>query len=81
MPSMSKEVENRTKRFKEQRWIIDNIVKMVGLEWDQGRIGYSMTPCGIGAMPDFQRVQARCRKFNDIAREFGAAALHRQRRA
>lgn len=81
MPCMSKEVENRTKRFKEQRWIIDNIVKTVGLEWDQGRIGYSMTPCGIGAMPDFQRVQARCRKFNDIAREFGAAALHRQRRA
>ena len=29
-------VENRTKRWREQRWLLDSIIKTVGPEWDQG---------------------------------------------
>ena len=32
-------MENRTKRWREQRWLLDSVIKTVGPEWDQGRLG------------------------------------------
>jgi len=34
---MKAQNERRMKRFKEQRWILDNIIRSVGIDWDQGR--------------------------------------------
>jgi alpha-beta hydrolase superfamily lysophospholipase len=78
MPQMSARVEQKMRRWQEQRWILDNIVKTVGVEWDQGRIGYTMRPCGPEATFDFMGVKARIQKFSDIAREFGRAARRRE---
>jgi hypothetical protein len=57
------------------------VIQTVGLQWDQGRIGYAEGPCGFLAQPDFERVRSRVKKFDDIAREFAVVGLTRMRRA
>lgn len=81
MPSMSNKVENQVKRFSEQRWILDNIIRTVGVAWNQGDMDFALFPCGIGALGDFLRVEENVKKYNDIAREYAAAATFRQQRA
>lgn len=81
MPSLSNKVENQVKRFREQRWILDNVIRTVGVTWNQGDIDFSLFPCGISALGDFLRVEKNIKKYNDIAREYGAAAVFRQNRA
>jgi len=81
MTTLSPKATRRTRRFAEQRWLLDAVIETVGLQWDQGRIGYSEGPCGFLAQPDFERVRSRVKKFDDIAREFAAAGLARIRRA
>jgi len=71
-------VERRMKRWQEQRWILDSIIRTVGIEWDQPRIAYTLGPCGPEATPDFNMVRQRVQKFADIAREFAAAARRRE---
>jgi dienelactone hydrolase len=66
------------RRYQEQRWILDNIVRTVGIEWDQNRIGYIGAPAGPEATPDFMSVRNRVQKFNDIPREFARAARKRE---
>jgi dienelactone hydrolase len=78
MPPLSAAVERRMKRWQEQRWILDNIIKTVGVEWDQNRIGYTLGPCGPEATADFMGVRSRVQKFSDIAREFKRAAARRE---
>jgi len=80
MPSMSKGVENRVKRFREQRWILDSVIQTCGVTWDQGDIDFSLFPCGITALGDFLRVERSVKKYNDIAREYSNAAKFRQAR-
>lgn len=78
---MSIPVERRMKRWQEQRWILDNVIRTVGIEWDQPRIAYTLAPCGPEATFDFNIVRQRVTKFADIAREFAAAAARRQEKA
>jgi hypothetical protein len=37
---MRAKTENRVRRWKEQRWLMDAIIQAVGVEWDQPRLGY-----------------------------------------
>lgn len=78
MPLMPSSVEHRTKRWREQRWLLDAIIKTVGPEWDQNRLSYVMTPCGVGAMPDFNAIRASISKFNDMGRAYFRAAERRE---
>jgi len=78
MPPISPKTDRRMKRWQEQRWILDNIINTVGIEWDQNRIGYTLGPCGPEATFDFIGVRTRVHKFSDIAREFGRAAARRE---
>ena len=73
--------EQKMKRWAEQRWILDAIISSVGMEWDQPRLGYTMFPCGPDALGDFRTVGMRTKKFNDMHREFAAAASRRQAKA
>jgi dienelactone hydrolase len=70
-----------TKRWQAQRWVLDNIIRTVGVDWDQGRSFYLQAPCGPDAFADFQGIRQRVQKFSDIAREFGRAATRRERLA
>ena len=69
------------RRWQDQRWILDAVIRTVGIEWDQGRINYTLGPCGPDATADFNGVRARVHKFNDISREYTRAALRRENMA
>lgn len=66
------------RRWEEQRWLVDSVIKSVGIEWDQPRIAYTLGPCGPIAMADFNGIRARVRRFVDIPREFERAAIRRE---
>jgi dienelactone hydrolase len=78
MAPQSARVERQMKRWQQQRWILDNVIKTVGVEWDQNRIGYTLGPCGPEATSDFMGVRSRIQKFSDISREFARAASRRE---
>ena len=78
MPAMQAAVERHMKRWQEQRWLLDTVIKTVGIEWDQRRIGYTLGPCGPEATADFNAVRNRVHKFNDASREFARVAVRRE---
>ena len=69
------------RRWREQRWLIDAVVRTVGIEWDQARISSKARPIGAEAEAEFRAVAARIRKYDDIHREFAAQARKREARA
>ena len=60
----------RTRRWIEQRWLIDNIIRANGIDWDQPRTTYLNAPCGIEANADFAAIRLRVEKFADGAPAF-----------
>jgi dienelactone hydrolase len=71
----------RTKRWREQRWVIDNIIQANGIDWDQPRSIYLALPGGAEASSDMIAVRARVRKYADAAPAFEAQARRREARA
>lgn len=69
------------KRWHEQRWLIDSILRTDGLEWDQPRVAYTLRPMGIDATPDFTVAKSRITKFADIIPVFTERAQRRHRLA
>src|SRR6202051_5000645 len=78
---MRAKTEQKVKRWKDQRWLIDSVIQAVGMEWDQPRLNYTMYPAGPAAIGDFRTVGLRVRKFADMHREFAAAAHRREVKA
>jgi hypothetical protein len=64
----------RVRRFDEQRWLIDNIIRANGIDWDQPRSLYIHLPCGIEANADFAGIRERVKKMADIGPAFAAVA-------
>ena len=79
--NMAKNVDTRMKRWMEQRWLLDTVVRTVGLEWDQARLAYMSAPGGPEATGEFRRIGARVKSVADIDREFAAAARRRESKA
>lgn len=70
-----------TRRWRAQRWLIDNVIRSVGIDWDQPRsINYN-APCGPEANPDFAAIRSRVSKFADISPAFETAARRREAKA
>jgi dienelactone hydrolase len=69
------------KRWREQRWILDNVIRANGVDWDQPRTVYLAAPCGLQAAPDFEIIRQRVKKFDDCASEFEGAARRREANA
>jgi dienelactone hydrolase len=67
-----------TRRWVEQRWITDNIIRANGIDWDQPRSAYLNAPCGFEALGDFTAVRQRVQKFDDIAPAFEGLARRRE---
>src|ERR1700679_2263945 len=51
--AMSPKAENRVRRWREQRWLLDTVVGQVGVEFDQARINYTAGPAGLEAIGEF----------------------------
>src|ERR1700721_2356030 len=63
-----------TRRWTEQRWVLDNLIQANGVDWDQPRTQYWNAACGLQAGPDFARIRQRVHKYADIAPEFADMA-------
>jgi dienelactone hydrolase len=70
-----------TRRWTEQRWLIDNIIRSVGVDWDQPRTLSYNAPCGNEANTDFAAIRERVKKFADISPAFEGAARRREAKA
>ncbi len=71
----------RVRRFDAQRWLIDNIIRANGIDWDQPRSLYIHAPCGIEANADFAGIRERVKKMADIGPAFAAVARRREAKA
>jgi dienelactone hydrolase len=71
----------RVRRFIEQRWLIDNVIRANGIDWDQPRTTYLNAPLGLEASADFVAIRQRVQKFADCSPAFQAAARRREARA
>ena len=80
-PIMDKRGEPHMKRFEEQRWLLDNIVRANGIDWDQPRSLYISGPCGAEGGADIMGVRERVKKMADIAPAFEAVARRREAKA
>jgi pimeloyl-ACP methyl ester carboxylesterase len=74
-------VERRITRWQQQRWVLDAVIRTVGVEWDQARIASKSKPGGEAAVSDFRAAARRVRKFDDFHREFAAQARKREAKA
>lgn len=71
----------RMRRWTEQRWLLDNIIRSVGIDWDQPRTITYNTPCGPEANADFAAIRERVKKYADISPVFESAARRREAKA
>jgi dienelactone hydrolase len=70
-----------TRRWTEQRWLLDNIIRSVGVDWDQPRSMYLSGPCGVEANADFAGLRQRITKLADASPAFEAVARRREAKA
>jgi dienelactone hydrolase len=70
-----------TRRFTEQRWLLDNIIRSVGMDWDQPRSLYLSAPCGVEANADFAGLRQRITRLADASPAFEAVARRREGKA
>ncbi|MEU0969056.1 alpha/beta hydrolase [Streptomyces sp. NPDC005917] len=66
------------RRWHEQRWITDSVLRTDGLEWDQPRVAYTLRPMGVDATPDFRVAESRIHKFADLVPVFTELAERRR---
>ena len=78
---MRKEIEKRSTRWFQQRWLMDTVMETIGVEWDQARLAHYAKVCSADAPGIFRAAGARMKKFSDVHREFRAAARRIQARA
>ncbi len=78
---ISAQGEPHCRRWNEQRWLIDNIIRANGVEFDQGRVGNIVGLVGPEAGPDGAQLRQRMQKFADITPEFEVVARRREAKA
>src|SRR5207237_3795682 len=71
----------KTLRWTEQRWLLDNTIRAVGVDWDQPRSVNYNAPCGPEANADFAAIRQRVQKVADISPAFDSTARRRAAKA
>ncbi len=68
------------RRWREQRWLIDETIRSNGIEWDQPRLGYTLGPVvGEQSAGDIAVLRTRIRKVADFVPAVSSvAARHEQ---
>jgi hypothetical protein len=69
------------RRWHEQQWLVDVVIRAESIDWDQPRSAYTQRPIGTDAGMEFNWAKQRIRKYEDIAPVFIAAAERRERMA
>jgi dienelactone hydrolase len=66
-------------RWRAQRWLVDNIIKSNGVEFDQGRLSIIQSLAGAEVGPEIAMLKSRMQKFDDIAPLLEAQARRREK--
>lgn len=69
------------RRWNEQRWLLDNVIRANGVDWDQPRLGMLAASLGTEASADIAGINAQVKKFTDIAPAFEIVAKRREAKA
>ena len=70
MPSVSHTLQRRVARFRDQRWLLDAAVRLLGPEFDQARLHYLAAPLSPDHQGAVMGLQALIKRWDDIAPEF-----------
>ena len=73
--------EPKVQRWTAQRWALDNVLRSVGIDWDQPRSFYLNAACGIEGGADFAAIRERVKKYADIEPAFANTARRREAKA
>ncbi len=68
----------RMRRFAEQRWVLDNVIRANGIDWDQPRLPGLAAALGPESNADIAGIRQRVQKFADITPAFEAVARRRE---
>lgn len=74
MPSVPYTLQRRVGRFRDQRWLLDAVIKLVGPEFDQSRLQYLSAPLSPDHRGPVMGLQALVKRWDDIAPEFAGVA-------
>src|SRR5437899_8698683 len=80
-PQSEPQAEPSVRRWTEQRWLVDNVIRANGIDWDQPRSFYLNAACGIEASADFAAIRERVKKYADIEPAFANTARRREAKA
>jgi dienelactone hydrolase len=70
-----------SRRFREQKWLLDSVISTIGLDWDLLRMGTVTAPVGFEGMGDWAVVAGKAKRFDDISPSFEEVAAGREARA
>jgi alpha-beta hydrolase superfamily lysophospholipase len=70
------------RRWREQRWLVDDTIRNLGIEWDQPRLGYTLGPVmGEQSATDMLTLRTRIRKVADFLPAVSAVAVRKEQLA
>lgn len=74
MPSVPYTQQRRVGRFRDQRWLLDAVIKLIGPEFDQSRLQYLSAPLSPDHKGPVMALQNLVKRWDDIAPEFAGVA-------
>src|SRR5262245_6782308 len=74
MPSVSFMRQGNVSRFRDQRWLLDAVVRILGPEFDQSRLHYLGAPMGPDWMGAVLGLEKQVNRWDDIAPIFARTA-------
>ncbi len=74
MPSVPFTTQRRVERFRDQRWLLDAVVRLVGPEFDQSRLQYYAAPMSPDHRGPVLGLNALIHRWDDLTREFARLA-------
>ena len=70
-----------SRRFEEQKWLLDTVIETIGLDWDQLRRVNTLNVAGLDAGSDYDWISGAVTRFDEMSPAFATAAGRRRARA
>ncbi len=74
MPSVAYDIQRRVGRFRDQRWLLDKVIELLGPEFDQSRLHYYAAPMSPDFAPAVLGLAGQIKRWDDMTREFARLA-------
>lgn len=67
MPSVPYTQQRRVARFRDQRWLLDAVIKQIGVEFDQSRLQYLSAPLSPDHRGAVLGLQSQVKRWDDTS--------------